>query len=190
MKNLNFNIEDLGVSVSNTYSVIYGLIDKNLDILDIKNIELTIPHAKIELSSIYDYYTDYREKVYSLLSYQIKEVQTEIEASDFDLKEERIKTLSVFHNIINGIFGKPIVYESIKLELNLPKNVIYDLIKQLKNLTFDGKTPILTQSNQIIAEFLINYIEGFEKSNIETVSKEISREQSLKKGKLEINKIN
>ena len=188
MRKTNFNIEELGLPTSNIYYIIFGLIEEKVNI---KNIELTIPHAKAQLSHIYDTNPDLRENVYNLLEYQIKEIKNEINKKDFDLKENREEILCTFHNIINEIFKKPIVnYRGIKLQLNLPKNVIYDFIKQLKIITFNGKTPILTQQNEILAEFLINHIEGFENSSIKNISKEISRQQALSKGKLEVKKIN
>lgn len=192
METSNFNIEELGISVCNIEYVFHELTKEKCDII---NIESHFPHAKVQLLQLYDLRPDYRKKIYDLIMYSIDEVKETIQNSELNSKKEREQTLNNFKAIIDRTFkedSKDISIndvERVKLEINMPNNVIYDLIKQLKQLTFDDKNIVLSQSYDVIAEFFIQNVKGFEKSNAKNLAQEMAREQTIKKGKLEVKKV-
>lgn len=166
-----------------------GLIDINH--FSVEHIKSFISSAKNMLWRIYDIHPNRREEVYNWLEYQIKEIKRILESNEIEYKGERLELLNGFSNIINEIFKKPIQEVPIlKLKINAPANVIYDLIKQLKPICIEDKNPFLPQSNKQIAEFLINYVEGFENLSITTVSTEIGREHNIKKSSIKVKQQN
>jgi len=186
MKEENFNIENLGLAIGNIFSVFDGIEEKQIKISEI---EYTMKHAKVELFQIYDMRSNFRDEVYNCLKSYANLIRDKVESSDFVFQKERLDLLDIFENIINSVFGRDSQTDvKKKLVLNIPKSVIYDLFKQLKNMTFKEGEIILTQTNEALAEFLINNVEGFEGKNKVTIEKEISRTQALKKGRLVITK--
>lgn len=183
-----FDFENEG-NLNNTISIFQELLftdeDKNKVSLTISNIENILPHAKVGLTNLYDFKPNNREEIYNRLEYEIKEVRRLIDEKVVDLKKERLEILNMFQNIVREIFNKPLINTN-KLIINANNSVIYDLIKQLKVVCVNGKTPFLTQSNEEIAKFLINSVEGFEETSVNTIAKEISRKEKHINTKLEV----
>ena len=105
-----------------------------------------------------------------------------------DNQQERLEALNIFDNVIKRIFQKPILIQSAtKLKINTNKNVFYDLIRQLKKeVSIEKGKCILTQTDEEIAKFIKDNIEGFEKLSLNTIIKEISRDQIIKGKRIEV----
>lgn len=179
--------------LSNTISIFQELIfcddDRNKVTLRISDIENIIPHAKSKLIQLCDIQPNSKDEVYNWLEYEMKEVRRKINDGNFELKEERLEILNIFQSLIREIFNKSIVVTN-KLIINASQSVIFDFIQQLKTIYINGQTPFLSQTNEELAEFLINNIEGFENSSLNTITKELARKKEIKKAKLKVVKIN
>lgn len=194
MKTDKFDFELEG-GLSNTFSVFEQIIftnkEKSKVLLALHDIQNIIPHAKAGLEKVFDFQINNREEIYNRLEFCIKETNRIINENDLSYKDERLSILNIFSNIIKEVFKKPIQEAPIlKLKINAPANVIYDLIKQLKTISIEDSKPFLSQNNRQLAEFLVNYVEGFEKLSISTVSTEIGREQTIKKTSIKVKQQN
>jgi hypothetical protein len=155
-----------------------------LAIIDIENI---LPNAKVELENFYLLREDLRNDGYKYLMNRIYEIEKILSENILTNIESRKQYLSILKNLIEDIFLKVTeVVSIIKLKIEAPKNVVYDLFRQLKVNTIKDKTKILSQSYDDLALFLHSYVEGFENISIKTIAKELSREQSISKARIEI----
>lgn len=186
---------ELEGGLSNTFSVFEQIIftskEESKVLLVLHDIQNIIPHAKAGLEKVFDFQINNREEIYNRLEFCINETNRIINENDLSYKDERLSILNIFSNIIKEVFKKPIQEAPIlKLKINAPANVIYDLIKQLKTISIEDSKPFLSQNNRQLAEFLVNYVEGFEKLSISTVSTEIGREQTIKKTSIKVKQQN
>jgi len=155
--------------------------------LAIYNIENTLPHAINGLRQFYMLNPENRKFGYEYLINRISAIEKILTGTEVSYKVHRIRFLKIFSNEVENIFSSFATPRLIdKLKINAPKNVVYDLLKQLKICCVDGTTPFLSQTNEQLAAFLIKHIDGFENGNIQTIAKEISREQSIMKTRIEI----
>jgi|GEM_PF-1322304 hypothetical protein len=181
----NIDIEDLILSQSNIPETLECFKEQNTNkqIIDIEVFQ-TIPHIeKLYLSN-----PQYSEEIYNWFEHQIKDIKIYISKSELDNQQERLEALKIFDNIIKGIFQKPILIQSpTKLKINTNKNVFYDLIRQLKKeVSIEKGKCILTQTDEEIAKFIKDNIEGFENLSLNTIIKEISRDQIIKGKRIEV----
>jgi len=177
--------EDLILSQSNIPETLECFKEQNTNkqIIDIEVFQ-TIPHIeKLYLSN-----PQYSEEIYNWFEHQIKDIKIYISKSELDNQQERLEALKIFDNIIKGIFQKPILIQSpTKLKINTNKNVFYDLIRQLKKeVSIEKGKCILTQTDEEIAKFIKDNIEGFENLSLNTIIKEISRDQIIKGKRIEV----
>ena len=141
---------------------------------------------KSELEYLHSKFPEFEKPLFDYLSLETRNIREQIKGKP--LEKERIKCVNALEKIIEDLFNKPIAKDGVKLKINAPNNVVYDLLRQLKNISFDGKTNILAQSNEVLAQFLKLHIEGFENTSEQTIAKELAREQVIKKGKLIVSK--
>lgn len=181
----NIDIEDLILSQSNIPETLECFKEQNTNkqIIDIEVFQ-TIPHIeKLYLSN-----PQYSEEIYNWFEHQIKDIKIYISKSELDNQQERLEALNIFDNVIKRIFQKPILIQSAtKLKINTNKNVFYDLIRQLKKeVSIEKGKCILTQTDEEIAKFIKDNIEGFENLSLNTIIKEISRDQIIKGKRIEV----
>lgn len=185
---------ELEGGLSNTFSVFEQIIftskEESKVLLVLHDIQNIIPHAKAGLEKVFDFQINNREEIYNRLEFHIKETNRIINENDLSFKDERLSILNIFSNIIKGIFRKPIQDNPIlKLKINAPHNVIYDLFGQLQEIVIVEQKAFLPQTNDVLAEFIKKYVEGFENTSIKTIAKEISRKQEIQKTSLLVKKI-
>ena len=179
--------EELENALRNIPTAFYVLsyMDENENNVRLKLRELEDNFHLIEndIKKVYQKHSKHRELFFNYLSKNVSKINIQLNNKILSFEEERRDVLNNLLDIIHTVFNKPIV-TTIKLKINANNNVIYDLIKQLKSTVIQEKTPILTQSYDEIAEFLKLYISNFENTDIVTISKELARVQTVKKGRL------
>lgn len=181
------SIEDLIYSYHNLTPVIESFLQGDSRGI----IEMYVHQYMPNLERLYHFNPEYREQIYNWFEYQIKEIRRVIKEDEFGKKTERFEALMIFENIIKNIFQKPILIQSsTKLKINANKNVIYDLFRQLKKeVSVQKGKCVLSQSDEEIAKFIIENLEGFDEVSLNTVVKEISREQVIKGTRIEVKTI-
>lgn len=68
-----------------------------------------------------------------------------------------------------------------KLQWNGNKNQLYWLFRELKNLANKKKQPIISNSYDEIATFIVQHFTGFENANLPTITKELKSNKKPKK---------
>jgi len=156
---------------------------------DVRNDLSNVPLALSRIAGEFDnfcneYITDVesRKEAANQLIAVVENTRQKLTNEDYEDKERRLSYLESIEAIIYKVFAEVLQQRPVlKLRLNAPKNVVYNLFQQLKAETIQGTTPFLSQSYDELAEFLIQYVEGFEKDTVKQVSKELSRKTAVKK---------
>ena len=159
----------------------------NMD--SVVNLKLQRDQVRRELCRFLDEHTSLTEEAYQYLDKMVQERKTVIDSSQIKQKDERLALLESVHTIATNVLQPEKANTFNKLTLNAPKNVIYDLVRQLKNIYLkDGR--LLPQSNEELAKFIVANIDGFENVSVSTVSRELGREQDVRKDKLKVSRTN
>lgn len=204
------NETELEYHFTNFYGAVYHLhltvseemkrrkgIERSIIERDVKNELSNIPLALPRIAGEFDnfcneYITDIesRKEAAKQLISVVENTRQKLTNEDYEDKERRLSYLDSIEAIIYKVFAE-VLHERpvMKLRINAPKNVVYNLIQQLKTQTIEGTTPFLSQSYDELAEFLILYVEGFESDTTKQVSKELSRKTAVKKKHFRISTI-
>jgi len=109
-----------------------------------------------------------------------REFETKQKFEDFnELRKVKENNANEFIIWLRELIDKPLLSRQseshVKLNWNCQKNVLYDLIAQLKTRTGSKGLPFIDNSNAEIALFLIQHIVQFENNKQSTVEKELSK---------------
>jgi hypothetical protein len=188
----NLELVEKNQSGENTEQHIIDDEKRSIELI-INDIKYILPHAESELKNFYRDYPNLRKDGCKFISDKIIDIKKILTDEKISFKEQRLSELAKIEDMVETIFAQTIadITPTQKLKINAPAIVVYDLMRQLKRLPpIQGNTPILSQTNEQIAKFMTMYFEGFENKKIETIVKEISREQIIKKSRLEIKVLN
>lgn len=186
MNNIDFTQENY---FNNINTILNSLHSGESELITIEDIENIIPHAEAGLKNFHRLKPKLRKKGNQYLKNRIEEIRKLIDKKEITYFAERLNWLTIIEELVSDIFLdiKIELQPNIKLRINAPNNVIYDLIRQLKTKCVEGNKPIFPQSYKHIAYFLKTYIENFKDSNIESIENQLEREQLISKEKIYIN---
>lgn len=157
----------------------------NIDEQDIANL---LPLAITGLTQFINVNPFLRKEAYEKLKKDVSEIKDFLRNCTLpDINERMVWANSIEENAKNVFgYGKETQQSNLKLIVNAPANVVYDLFRQLKNVCIDGSNPVLSQPYRAIAVFIKENIEGFDNISIESMEKQLTREQVISKSRLEV----
>lgn len=173
---------------NNINSILYTL-ETEINISS-DDIEVALPNAIDDLERFKNSNLLTQNEIFEIINAEILTIKYRLNKGTLPDINERLEWLSIIEENLIGIFeqkGKE-KQPKIQLTINAPANVIYDLFNQLMNNdnSIENGKPILSQSPELIASFLKENIAKFSETSIQTIVKEISRKQLIKKSRLEL----